>query len=75
MRWDNYFRKLSRAADSDNQSEIPEHQRASADELPPFFGVRRLVEERREASNNQNEMADSADGHHHSFKVLHLTCM
>ena len=72
---DNYFRKLSRSRDSDNQSEIPKNQHATGNELPPFFGVRRLVKERREASNNENEMADSTDGHHHSFKVLDLTCM
>ena len=69
------FENLVRSGDSNNQSEIPEHQHATGKELPPFFGVRCLMEERCEASNDENEMADSADGHHHRFKVLDLTCM
>jgi hypothetical protein len=39
------FENLARSGDSDNQREIPEHQHATGEELPPFLGVRRLVEE------------------------------
>lgn len=61
--------------DSDNQSEVPEHQHPTGKELPPLFGVPRQLEERREASDHENDVADSADGHHRRVKVLDLTCM
>ncbi len=66
---------LAWAGDSDYQSEIREHQQAAGYESPPRFAARRLLKERGEASGHENEMADSADGYHHRFKVLDLTRM
>ena len=73
MRRDNYFQKLSRSRDSDNQEEIYERPRASADELPPLSIFRRLMEERGHASNDENEVPDATECHHHGFGPPHLT--
>ena len=73
MRWDNYCSKLSRSRDSDNQEEIYERARASADELPPLSIFRLQMEERGQASNDENEVPDATECHHHGFGPPHLT--
>jgi hypothetical protein len=65
----------TRPGDSDYKGEIPENQNATRKELPPFFGVRCLVEERRQASKDENEVPDPTEGYHHRFKVPYLTSM
>jgi hypothetical protein len=75
MRWDNYFRKLSRSRDSDNEEEIYERACASADELPPVSIFRRLIEERSQASNDENEVPHATECHHRGFGPPHLSGM
>jgi hypothetical protein len=65
----------TRPGDSDNKGEIPEYQHATRKELPPFFSVRSLVEERRQASKDENEVPDPTEGYHHRFKMPYLTRM
>jgi hypothetical protein len=65
----------TRPGDSDNKGEIPEHQHATDKEVPPFSCARRLVEERRQASKDENEVPYRSEGHHHRFNVPHLTRM
>jgi hypothetical protein len=63
----------TRPRDSDDKGEIPENQHATRKELPPFLLVRCLLEERRQASKDENEVPDPTEGHHHRFKVPYLT--
>lgn len=72
---DNYFRKLSRSRDSDNQEEIYERACASADELPPVSISRCLIEERSQASNDENEVPYATECDHHGFGPPHLSGM
>ena len=65
----------TRPGDSDNKGEIPEHQHATDKELPPFSCARRLVDERRQASKDENEVPYRTERHHHRFNVPHLTRM
>jgi hypothetical protein len=69
------FRNLARPRDRDNQSKIRKRQKAPADELPPPLSFGRLLNDCGETGNDENQVPDSADGHHHRFKLVDLTRM
>ena len=74
-RWPLDVQTSTRPGNSDNKSEIPEYQQATGKELPPFSCPRRLVDECHQASKDENEVPYCTEGHHHRFKVPHLTRM
>jgi hypothetical protein len=49
-----------------------ERQPASGGELAPLFVDCRLLEERGQASNDENDVADAAERHHHGVKPPYL---
>jgi hypothetical protein len=65
---------LVRPGDRDNDGEIPEHQQTTGKELPPLFGVR-PIEERCQASNDENEVPNPTEGDHHRVEPPYLTRM
>jgi hypothetical protein len=55
------LRNLARPGDSDNQDEIRERQHSSANKVPPLLIVLCLIEERGQASNDENKVPDSTE--------------
>jgi hypothetical protein len=68
-------RPLARSGDSDNQGEIREGHHSSPDELPPLVVPCPAIAERSQAGNDENDVRDSTDRHHHRFKSPHLARM
>jgi len=59
------------SGESDNQDKICDANSAAAYELPPLSGLRVLTYKRPKTSDDENEMSDPAQRHHHGYKLLY----
>jgi hypothetical protein len=61
-----------RSSQSDNQDKIRDGNGPAAYELPPLSGLRVVTYKRQKTSDDENKVSDSAQCHHHLYKLLYV---
>jgi hypothetical protein len=64
----------SAKGDGYNQGEVCDRDRTTPGELPPFPVRGLILKGRNQTSENENEMSDATERHHHRVKPPYLTC-
>src|SRR5215472_5658729 len=63
--------QLARPCDGDDNGQICEDTDTPGNKLPPF-AVGSRIEERNQATNNEDKVRQPGERHHHSVKTAHL---
>ena len=62
-----------RLAEGNDQGEICYGSGSSPDKLPPLVWLGAATDNRNKTGDNKYEVSDSAQGHHHRYKLLCVT--
>src|SRR5271156_4447668 len=61
-----------RYGESNEHCKIRDCKSSAACELPPFPGLRVVPQNRHKRSEDENEMPEAAQRHHHRYELLHV---